>query len=256
MDFSGVLGEVLIKLEEKKCDTVVFSLWSIIQPFSVRKQLTGMNPRHIRAVLYEEFALDTSKKNKFPEKRGSGRFVVCYRKNGAWHEYKFSGVFGSLSPGKEDKDEAKAAGRKVEDWMRAKANCLVDQIPARTMGDCCVLICGESNIVRRRLEGNKVEVHDELQVKSKMPKSLRIVLNPGHDRMGPRMNLKREFLSKAPGRWVLCVWNKGKKDKNGKERDGKKPAWMAFRDGKQVTETIEPLKNAPNGLEVGVVDCR
>ena len=129
-------------------------------------------------------------------------------------------------------------------------------MPIRTMGNCCVLICGESNIVRRRREGNDVKVHDESHIKKAMPKNVRIVLNPGHDRMGPRMNPKREFLSKAPGRWVLCVWSKGKRNKYGKERDGKKPAWMVFCNGERKIKTIKQLGNLPKGLEAGVVDCR
>jgi len=264
IDFSGVLRKVLSKLEEKKCDTVLLSLWSIILPFSVKEHLSAMRLRHIKVVLYEEFALngkiserDLRKLRKFPEKPNSSRFVVCYRKNGVWREYKFNGVFGSLNPRKRDREEAKAAGLKIKEWMRGKANCLVNQMPIRTMGNCCVLICGESNIVRRRRrrEDKEVKIYDESQIKRAMRENLRIVLNPGHDRMGPRMNLKREFLSERPTRWVLSVWNKGKRGKHGKERDGKKPAWMVFNGGRKI-KTIKQLGNLPNGLEAGVVDCR
>lgn len=257
-DFSGVLREVLDLLDKDphKCDMVVFSLWSIIRPFSVKKHLSAMNPRHIKAVLYEEFRLkeninkkDIPRQKKFPAKPGCSRFVVCYRKNGAWHEYKFKGVFGSLNPSERDREEAKAAWWKVEDWMDAKAKCLVNRLPERVLGNCCVIVCGESNIVRRRREGKNVEIHDESHIKKAMPKNVRIVLNPGHDRMGPRMNPKREFLSKAPGRWVLCIWNKGK------ERDGKDP-WMAFRNGKPETRKIGRVEEPPSELEVGVVSCR
>lgn len=266
-DFSGVLREVLDLLDKDahKCDMVLFSLWSIIWPFSVKKHLSAMNPRHIKAVLYEEFRLkeniskkDIPKRKKFPAKPGGSRFVVCYRNNGAWHEYKFKGVFASLNPGKRDREEAKAAGWKVEDWMDAKAKCLISRLPERVLGNCCVIVCGESNIVRRRRPDKEWEVHDESHIKKAMPKNVRIVLNPGHDRMGPRMNLKRKFLSKAPGRWVLCVWNKDKRGKHRNERDGKKPAWMAFCNGQEETETIKPLKDLPKelqGVKVGVAFC-
>ena len=65
------------------------------------------------------------------------------------------------------------------------------------------------------------------------------------------MPLKRQFLSKNK-RWVISVWNKGKKDKNGNTRDGKKPAWMVFFDGKEVIVPIEKEYNKYN-VEVGIL---
>jgi len=253
-DFSGNLDEVLTILDNKRCDTVLFSLWSIIRPFSVKKHLSAMKLKHIKAVFYEEFAMDTAEKKKFPAKPGSSRFVVCHCKDGVWHEYKFNGFFASLMPNNVDKKAASVAGWNIKTWMRAKAECLVTRLPERMLGNSCVLICGESNIVRRRHRSKKWKIHDESHIKEAMPGSLKIVLNPRHDRMGPRMNLKREFLSKAPERWVLCVWNKKKRP--GKGRNEKSHAWTAFYNGKRRTEKIEPIENAPNGLEVGVIDCR
>ncbi|MGH9374734.1 MAG: hypothetical protein ACRD1J_01040, partial [Terriglobia bacterium] len=140
-----MLREALNKLEKEKCDTILFSLWSIVRPFSVKKHLSAMDLRHIKAVLYEEFDLngkiskkDLPKLRMFPAKPGCSRSVVCYRKNGTWHEYKFNGVFGSLTPEAPDKEEAKAAGCKVRDWMDAKAKCLINRLPERAWGNCCV----------------------------------------------------------------------------------------------------------------------
>ncbi len=259
IDFSGVLKKVLKILDNdtNKCDTVLFSSWSIIRPLSVKKILSAIEPTNIKAVLYEEFALGLPKPRKFPAKSGASRFVVCYRKNGAWHEYKFNQLFGSLNPREKDRKEAKDAGWKVDDWMEAKARCLINRLPERVLGNCCVILCGESNIVRRRGTGKDVEVHDESHFKKAMPKNVRIVLNPGHDRMGPRMNTKRKFLSKAPSRWVLCVWNKGRKDKQGEQKfDGQGPAWMVFRDGKRLDPLPTKLQGFENAVEWGVVTCR
>lgn len=207
-DFSGKLKAVLRRLNNKKCDAVLFSLWSIIRPFSVKEHLSGMkNLRHIKTVLYEEFELnediskkDIPKQKNFPGKRS--RFVVCYRKNGGWHEYKFNQIFGSLNPRPKDRRDAKDAGWKVDDWMDAKAKCLICRLPGRVLGNCCVILCGESNIVRRRGKGKDLKIHDESHIKKAMPKNVRIILNPVHDRMGHRMNRKRKFLSE-PNRWVL-----------------------------------------------------
>ena len=44
-----------------------------------------------------------------------------------------------------------------------------------------------------------------------IPKEANIILNPIHDYMlRPEMKLKREYLSRSE-RWVISVWNKGKK---------------------------------------------
>src|SRR5262249_48069684 len=91
IDFSGVLKRVLIFLDSdtQKCDTVLFSLWSIIRPFSVPQLLSGMSLTHIKAVLYEEFDLKDDvteegipKQKSFPAKPKSTRFVVCHRTDG------------------------------------------------------------------------------------------------------------------------------------------------------------------------------
>ena len=75
-DFSGVLKEVLDLLDAHKCDTVLFSLWSIIKPFSVKKYLSAMHARHIKAVLYEEFRLRENISEKdIPRRRNSPRNV-------------------------------------------------------------------------------------------------------------------------------------------------------------------------------------
>lgn len=261
-DFSGVLKRVLAFLDSdaQKCDTVMFSLWSIIRPFPVRHLLTEMALTYIKAVLYEEFDLkdnvteeNISKQESFPAK--STRFVVCHRTGGVWNEYTFKQVFGSLNPRKRDRREAKAAGWRIKDWMAEKANCLMSQIPGRTVGDCCVLLCGESNIVRYSRDDTEIKIRDQSHIKTVIPKSVRVILNPVHDRMSSKfMNPKRQFLSERPSRWVLSVWNKGKK-KNGMQRfDGKGPAWTVFFNRTPVD--IERLENPTGlkGLEVGVVD--
>ena len=76
-------------------------------------------------------------------------------------------------------------------------------------------------------------------------KNVNVILNPIHDRMTRyEMKLKRAFLSEN-GKWVISVWNKGRKNINGQTRDGKNPAWTVFYDGKELD--IEPI---PNNLDV------
>ena len=66
------------------------------------------------------------------------------------------------------------------------------------------------------------------------------------------MKLKRQFLSEN-GRWVISVWNKGKKDKNGKVRDGFNPAWTVFHNGKEKKVDLIPNQL---GVEIGILDFK
>jgi hypothetical protein len=66
------------------------------------------------------------------------------------------------------------------------------------------------------------------------------------------MKRKRAFLSEK-GRWVISVWNKGKVvGKRRTVRDGGRPAWEVFHNGKE--QTIPPLADSPVGIEIGIVD--
>jgi len=78
------------------------------------------------------------------------------------------------------------------------------------------------------------QVEDPFGFLPAIPEGVKILLNPVHDRMARfEMKLKRRFLSQQ-GRWVVSVWNKGKADKDGKVRDGSRPAWTVYHDGAEV----------------------
>lgn len=123
------------------------------------------------------------------------------------------------------------------------------EMPKRMLGNCCLLLCGESNGVNYSRRDRSV--HDDFRVRGAITKEVNIILNPIHDRMTrPEMIWKRKYLSKN-SRWVVSVWNKGKVDKNGRVRDGEHPAWSVFYNGgKKEVESI------PNQLEVeiGILD--
>ena len=62
------------------------------------------------------------------------------------------------------------------------------------MGNCCILICGESNGVKYSRERRRVE--DVFGLRRSLPSGT-VILNPVHDRMIRfEMPLKRSFLSK------------------------------------------------------------
>jgi hypothetical protein len=64
------------------------------------------------------------------------------------------------------------------------------------------------------------------------------------------MSLKRAYLSKK-GRWVISVWNKGRRDRNGKVKDGRHPAWTVYHNG--LPKEIKPIPNQL-GIEIGILD--
>jgi hypothetical protein len=223
-DFSQVLSGVLKLLDQKGCDTAIFSLFSVVprKSFDPYKCFDGL--KNIKAVLFEEF--------KDARKRERGRYVVYYLSKG-WQEYDFLQQFGTLS------------GKKEDDII----NFVDKEIPKRIMGNCCVLLCGETNGVKYSPKDKKV--HDVFELRKSISKTANIILNPIHDRMTRfEMKLKRMFLSEN-NRWVISVWNKGKKDRNGKSKDGSGPAWTVFCNRKEITVT--PIENKFK-VEVGILN--
>lgn len=222
-DFSGPLPEILRFLDERRCDTVLFSLFSIVprESFSVLRAI--QHRETLRALLYEEFT-------DVPQ-RDYTRYVVQGWRKGGWTEHSFVQVFGSLSEKNLD-----------------MGNFVRTHLPKRVLGHTCILLCGESNGVRySRSAGGVVDAYG---MRAAIPEQVRVILNPIHDRMTRfEMALKRKFLSEN-GRWVVSVWNKGKQDRNGKVKDGTRPPWQVFHDGKEV---LVPAIPNDLGVEMGVL---
>jgi hypothetical protein len=94
-------------------------------------------------------------------------------------------------------------------------------------------------------------VYDKYGLRAAIPKGVNLILNPIHDRMTRfEMPLKRRFISEG-GRWVVSVWNKGKRDKRGCTRDGSGPAWSVFYHGAE--QSIAPTCR-DQGIEIGIVN--
>ena len=130
-------------------------------------------------------------------------------------------------------------------------NFVANEVPRRVMGNCCVLLCGETNGVKYSKHDKKI--HDTFGLREAIPSAVNIILNPIHDRMTRfEMKLKGQFLSEN-SRWVISVWNKGKQDKNGKTKDGNGPAWTVFHDGNEID-----VPRIPNefGVEIGTLNIR
>lgn len=226
-DFSEILSQVLELLDAMGCDAVLFSLFSIIPrgAYNPRTAFNGLNK--IKAIFLEEF--------QDGESREAERYVIYYRAPSGWGEYEFYQVFGSVT----DKPQPD-----INDFVK-------NEIPKRILGNCCVLLCGETNAVK--YSQNDKKIHDNFGLREAIPINVNIILNPIHDRMTRfEMKLKRNFLSEKR-RWVISVWNKGKQDKNGKVKDGKRPAWTVYHNGHE--KTLELTENHL-GVEIGVLDVR
>jgi hypothetical protein len=220
-DFSHALPNVLKLLDDEGCDAVLFSLYSIVPRESYEARTAFTNLGHIRAIFLEEF--------QDRESRQAGRYVIYYRCLSRWKEYEFCQKFGTIS-------------EMPSDFVK-------NEISKRLLGNCCVLLCGETNGVKYSKKDKNV--HDDFGLRSAIPQNVNFIFNPIHDRMTRfEMKLKRQFLSEN-GRWVISVWNKGKRDKSGKTRDGLGPAWTIFHDGnkKDVAAIANQL-----GVEIGILD--
>ena len=229
-DFSETFSDILKQLDEKCCDTVLFSLYSII-PRKSFWPLRLLRLRNIKAVLYEEF-----KDGKKREIKGS---VVLYREGNKWHRYPLPNWgFPNL------RGSQKAKTEKVDKFKRLG-------MPGRVLGNCCAILCGEINSVPYHQHAKRVR--DDFGLRRSLPTKVTVVLNPGHDRMSRfEMPLKRAFLSEND-RWVISVWNRGKRDSGGRARDGTRYPWSVFHNGQDITEIVEPQHQIAN-VEIGILE--
>ena len=226
-DFSYALPDILELLDEKGCDAVLFSLFSIIPRHGYIQSAYFNNLANIKAVFLEEF--------KDGSEREAERYVVHYRSSAGWKEYCFYQIFATITG---------MSQSKIKDFVKK-------EVPNRILGNCCVLICGETNGVKYSKADKRVQ--DTYGLRDSIPKDVNIILNPIHDRMTRfEMKLKREYLSQN-NRLVISVWNKGKQDKNGKVRDGINPPWTIFYNGKE--KDVNRISN-DLGVEISVFDSK
>jgi hypothetical protein len=234
-DFSAEFPRVLQVLDEKHCDAVLFSPWSIVPrpTFNPLQFVRGL--QHVRSVFCEEFIIE--------QKRWVGqRFVVFYHQGSKWYQRELSGGgFGEL------RGSWEAKRRKVQRYTR-------EVLPGRILGNSCVMICGETNGVPYDQEEKKVK--DGFGLRRAVPDEVNVIVNPVHDWMSRfEMKLKREFLSRE-NRWVVSVWNRGKRDRGGRRRDALGHPWTVYHDGQCVTVEALAVPETLENIEIGIVDTR
>jgi hypothetical protein len=233
-DFSYAFKDILKLLDEKKCDSVLFSLFTIDSRsgFVVDAYLKEL--KNIKAVFIEEF------KDKGKDDREVKKYIIYLRTKTHWQEYDFSQKFGTLNHTKNNRKEI------IEPYL--------DETKNRIIGNCAIILCGEINIVKySRYEKKIIDPYGYLH---RIPDTVELFLNPIHDRMTRfEMPMKMKFLSQN-NRWTVSVWNKGKKDKNGNIRDGNIPPWKVFHNGKKIE--IMKIANCPIlskiNIEIGILN--
>ena len=233
-DFSYTFKSILLLLNQQGCDSAIFSLFTLIKrkSFDAKQTLNKMEINNIKTIFIEEF-IDGNE-------REAGEYVVYFKDKNIWKEYRLIQKFGTLKYTKSFKDT-------VIKPFKAEVKA------QRLLGNCTVLLCGETNIVKYSKASKKIE--DKFNFLRILNKDTNIILNPIHDRMTRfEMKLKRQYLSKNK-RWVISVWSKGKSDKNGKIKDGEKPAWTIFYNGKEknIKPIVCSISNQIN-LEIGILD--
>lgn len=225
-DFSHVLPDVLKLLDEKGCDVALFSLYSIIprQDYNILPTLAGYT--NLKMVCLEEFRDSRTG-------RKAGHYVVYFKTPAGWEEWRFLQAFGRVNWQTEINDVRKFTQR---------------QLPKRILGSCCILVCGESNGVKYNPKEGK-NITDPCRLLAAIPPSVEVILNPVHDKMARfEMMMKRRFLSQD-GRWVVSIWNKGKRDKNGRVKDGSGPPWTIYHSGElKKAVTIENFLDVQIGI--------
>lgn len=230
-DFTQSLGAIFKIFDDANCDAILFSLFSICsrQGYSIDRYLKQLS--NVKLVLVESFGF-----GEFDEYKAIGNHAYHKGHNTKkWFRYDYYQKFGSLNAMSE---------KMLSDFVSS-------EIPQRIFGNSLLLLCGETNIVK--YSKSKKVVEDTYKLFRQIPEDTQIILNPIHDRMTRfEMKLKRKFLSKK-NRWVISVWNKGKADKNGVIKDGSKPAWTVFFNGKEIQ--IDKINhNIGDKIELGIVD--
>ncbi len=227
-DFSHSLPDILNLLDKEGCDTALFSLYSIIPRAGYDILPTLPHFANLKMICLEEF-------RDCRNGRKAGHYVVYYRAPDGWEEYRFLQAFGRVNWQTQHED--------LTDFAQ-------NGIHRRVFGSACILVCGETNGVKYDKIGAK-NIYDPCGVRAAIPPRVQVILNPVHDKMTRfEMMLKRRFLSEN-GRWVISVWNKGKRDCNGRVKDGSGPPWTVFKDG-----CLQNLSKVDNGfgVEVGILE--
>jgi hypothetical protein len=234
-DFSKNIIEILDYLEEKGCDSVLFSLFAVMERNSLTTELLERKSyKNLKSLFIEEFKFEN-------KERHAKVFKVYHKQKNDWNIFEFTQKFGRLQYTKKFNNEIMVP--------------FIEEVKThRIMGNTVVLLCGETNIVKYSKKTRQIS--DDFNFLDTITDETNIVLNPIHDKMTRfEMKLKRQFLS-MDNRVVVSVWNKGKTFLNGQTRDGLTPPWTIYFKGQEKIIDRENLKLKENKskIDVGILD--
>ena len=120
----------------------------------------------------------------------------------------------------------------------------IDDFEKRRVGSCFIILCGETNIVTIRMHDGGVT--DEFGFLERLARGgVSIILNPIHDYMKRHEMKKKRAVLSHNKRWVLSVWNKGKKGETA-------IPWTAFYDGQDMTAFIREVQLGIPSVRMGI----
>ena len=127
-DFSYTFKNILLHLNNQDCNSVIFSLYTLVkrEDFDVIQILNQLNINNIMAIFLAEFKDDVE--------RESGDYVIYYKNNNEWQEYRLIQKFASLKYTQSFKNKV------IEPFKNEVKT-------QRLLGNCTLLLSGESNIV-------------------------------------------------------------------------------------------------------------
>ena len=224
-DFSSCLPRILEICDHCGADTVLFSLWSYDSahlPLSHR-DLFGQ-ARCIQKVLLECCDLRSR----------SDCTTLVWLRNQAGPEILHQRF-----------------ARAVETQSRMRE--FIADFERRRFGNDFVILCGESNVIKIRMRTGAAA--DEFGFLRHLDRSgIILILNPIHDYMvRHEMKKKRAALS-ANRRWVLSVWNMGKRSLGGKQIAEAHEPWTAFHDGQEMTQLIHETASGVSSVRIGLIE--
>lgn len=129
----------------------------------------------------------------------------------------------------------------------------IEDLPARMIGNCLLVLCGESGIVSQNRTGGFTDAFEFLDHLNRM--GVAVILNPIHDYMARSHNVdmrdKRLHYSSCR-RTVVSVWNQG----NGRDEYVEVP-WTVFHDGTDRTNAVRELSRPfsdRSDIRIGIAD--
>jgi hypothetical protein len=217
-DYAPHLSTIADACESWGVDTILYSLWSCDR--SVGKEITGEQvfgrTKSVEAVILESCYLPS---------KGACQTLVWRRRD------------------PQPRILRQRFARSSESQQRK--HDLIRDFDDRKLGKHLVLLCGESNIVRIPASGG---VADDFGFLRKLrDDDVGVILNPIHDFMKRHEMKKKRAALSLEGRWVVSVWNKGKKGET-------YMPWTVFHNGSDLTHSVREVPVQIPSVRIGIVN--